>query len=366
MTSLRNVLRAPARSLMTALGVAAGIGLFVAVRAITLDIHAQVASAAYAYGVEVVVYERRATSPFSSRISAEQMQALQSRFGAALAPLVLGTRNETWNSYVLVIGVTPEFRARIPLSLGVPYEDGSGDVLVGEVAATHMGLGPGRTVQLDGRETRITGIFRTGSRLLDGGLMMDIAQAQRVLTREGAERQYSLAVLRAADDASAKAMIAEIARDFPAFKAIPGNEFAGAMRLVRVVEAFVKTLSVVALVGTCLVVMNTLLMAVRERTREIGILMAVGWTPPLVLRMLFVESTLLCLVGAGLGNVFALVLLRVLNSIESIGFGWIPIRFPMTLTAISLAVALAVAVVSLLWPAVVLYRVQPLTAIRHE
>ena len=63
---------------------------------------------------------------------------------------------------------------------------------------------------------------------------------------------------------------------------------------------------------------------------------------------------------------FALGLLRVVNSLESVGFGWIPIRFPLSLTATSLLMALSVAVVSLLWPALVLYRMQPLTALRHE
>lgn len=366
MIFMRNVLRAPARSLLTVLGVAAGVALFVAVRAITIDIRAQVAAVADAYGLEVVLYEKRANSPFTSRISAEQMADLQAHFGAALSPLVLGTHNEQWSSYALVIGVTQEFLRRIPLVSGAPYAEGSGEMIVGEVAARQLGVVPGQTLTLDGGPVRIAGVFRTGSRLLDGGLMMEIRQAQAVLTQEGAEPRYSLAVLTTADEASTARVIEEINRSYPAYKAIPGTEFAGAMRLMRVVDAFVRTLAVIALVGTCLVVMNTLLMAIGERTREIGILMTVGWTPLMVLRMFLAESTVLCLVGAGLGNVFALLLLRVVNSIESIGFGWIPIRFPFWLTGSSFVVALTVALVSLAWPAVVLYRVQPLSALRHE
>jgi ABC-type antimicrobial peptide transport system permease subunit len=196
--------------------------------------------------------------------------------------------------------------------------------------------------------------------------MIDIPQAQRILTQEGAPRQYSVAILQAGDQDAAASLIAEINRSYPRFRAIPGNEFAGAMRLMRVVDAFVRTLAVVALVGTCLVLMNTLLMAIGARTREIGILMTVGWTPWLVLRMFLAESMALCLAGAGLGNVFALLLLRVVNSIDSIGFGWIPVHFPASLAAGSFAMALGVAVVSLAWPAVILYRVQPLAALRQE
>lgn len=366
MIFLRNVLRAPARSLMTALGVAGGVALFVAITAITLDVRQQIGSAAGAYQLEVVVYERRANSPFTSRIGPAQMAALQAQYGPGLSPLVLGTHNEPWNAYALIVGVTPEFLARVPLTAGARYAEEAGHAMIGEIAAGRLRVTAGSRLSIDGRDVTLTGVFRTGSRLLDGGVLMGIAEAQRVLTREGAEPQYSLAVVRGDDPGAAAALIADINTRFPALKAIPGTEFAGALRLLRVVDAFVKTISVLALVGTVIVVSNTLLMAIAERTRDLGILMTVGWTPWLVLRMLFAEGLLLCLAGAAAGNLLALVLLRVVNGIESIGFGWIPVRFPLSLTLASLAMAAVVAALSLAWPAVVLWRFQPLAALRHE
>jgi len=366
MIFIRNVLRAPARSLLTALGVAAGVALFVAITAITLDVRQQAEGAIRAYGMEVIVYERRATSPFNSRISPAQMEQLQARYGASLSALVIGTRNEKWSAYALVIGVPSDLMKRIPLTAGARYEEGSGEVMIGEIAAQRLGVHEGQQVLIDGREVRISGVFRTGSRSLDGGLMTDIPHAQRILTREGAEQQYSMALLQADNRDSAAALIGEINQRYPSLRAIPGTEFAGAHRLIRVVDAFVRTISVVVLVGTCLVVGIAFLMAIAERTREIGILMTVGWTPWLVLRMLFAESLVLCVTGAAVGNLLALVLLRVVNSLDSIGFGWTPIRFPLSLTGASLGLAISVALISLAWPAVILYRMQPLSALRHE
>lgn len=367
MISLRNLLRAPARSLLTTVGISAGIALFVALSAITTDIHQQVASAAQGYGFEVIVYERRATSPFSSHMSREQFTEIEARPGSVALPVVLGTRNEPWNPYVLVIGVPLDFLHRIPIRAGAPFREDARETLIGEVAAGELGMHEGHTVSIDGAEVDISGVFRTGSRMLDGGFMMDISQAQRVLSQEGQPREYSLAILQGgANDLSTAALVDDINDNYPALKAIPGTEFAGSMRLMRVVDAFVKTLSVLALVGTCLVVVNTVLMAIGQRTREIGILMTMGWTPWLVLRMFFAECVVLCLAGAALGNVLGLLLLRVVNSIESIGFGWIPIQYPLSLAFGSFALAFAVAVVSLAWPAVILLRVQPLAALRQE
>jgi putative ABC transport system permease protein len=366
MIFLRNLLRAPVRSLMTVLGIAAGVALFAAVSAITDDLRQQIAGAVEAYHFDVVVHERRAPSPFSSKITRPQMQALADEFGSALTPMVLGTLNEKWNPYAMVIGVEPEFAARVALVAGRPMATSGGQALLGELAAQRLGLAPGARLPLGGRDYVVAGIFRTGSRLFDGSMMIGTAQAQQLFSPEGDARWYTLALLRTGDAAATARVMTEVPRHHPGLRAIPATEFAGALRLFHVVDAFVGTIAVVALVGTVLVVTNTLLMALAERTREIGILMAVGWTPWLVLRMLLAESMLLCLAGAALGCALAVALLRTVNAMESVGFGWLPVRLSPALVGTSLALTLVVAAFALAWPAVVLWRIQPLAALRHE
>jgi putative ABC transport system permease protein len=366
MIFLRNVQRAPLRSLLTVLGIAAGVALFVAVSAITADLRQQITGAIGQYHFDVVVHERRAPSPFSSKITQPQMQALLRDFGSAVSPLVIGTLNEKWNAYALVMGVEPEFAGRMALVAGRQMAPAQGEAMLGELGAQRMGLQPGARLALAGRDYLVTGIFRTGSRMFDGGVMLGTAQAQRLFAPEGTDGHYTMALLRTGDSASTARVIDEVQRRQPALRAIPATEFAGALRLFRVVDAFVGTIAVVALIGTALVLGNTLLMAVAERTRDIGILMAVGWTPWLVLRMLLAESLVLCLAGATLGNALGLALLHAVNNMESVGFGWIPVRLSLPLMTSSLALTLAVAVLALAWPAVVLWRMQPLAALRHE
>ncbi len=366
MIALRNLRRAPARTVLTLAGIAVGIALFVTVRAITTDIQRQIADAAGAYGLELVVYERRATSPFSSRIAPAQMDSLQAAFGEALTPLVMGTRNEPWNAYVLVLGVPRPFLPTLPLSAGATFTAPDDELMLGEVLAGRLARRIGDTLTFDGRPRRVVGIFRTGSRMLDGAVLLDLPAAQAAITREGADPQFSVAILRLGDSARVRAATARITEEFPRFRVVPGTEFAGAMRLLRVVDAFVRTLAVIAIGATILVVVNTLLMAVGERTRELGILMAIGWRPWHVLRMLFAESLVLCMSGAVLGNLAALTLLRAVNASDAIGVGWIPVRYPWSLALTSGGIAVLVAALALAWPAVMVWRVQPLTALRHE
>lgn len=366
MIFLRNLLRAPLRTLMTVAGIAAGVALFAAVSAITDDLRAQIAGAIDAYHYDVVVHEKRAPSPFSSKITQAQMHDLVQAYGDALAPMVVGTLNEPWSNYALVLGVEPGFARRLALVAGRHAEPGHDEALLGELAAQRLGLQPGAKLTLGGAAYTVSGLYRTGSRLFDGGVMIDAAPAQRLFVPEGSEGHWTLALLRTGDRTQTTRLIAEVQRRQPALRAIPATEFAGALRLFRVVDAFVGTIALVALVGTVLVVGNTLLMAVSERTREIGILMAIGWTPARVLRMLAAESLVLCAAGAAAGNALALALLHTVNGLESVGFGWIPVRLGAPLVGQTLALTLGVALLALAWPAVVLWRMQPLAALRHE
>jgi putative ABC transport system permease protein len=219
---------------------------------------------------------------------------------------------------------------------------------------------------LDGQDYKVSGVYRTGSRLFDGGFMTDITHAKKMLSQTGSRGQYTMALLQTSSREQKEQLIASITTQFPDLRAIPGTEFAGSLRLLKVIDAFARTISLVVLIGSCLVVTNTLLMAVAERTRELGILMTVGWSPWLILRMLTAESLLLCLLGAALGNAMALALLHTVNSMESVGYGWVPQTLSLDLVAGTFATTALIAIVALVWPAVVVWRMQPLSALRHE
>jgi putative ABC transport system permease protein len=366
MIALRNLWRARLRSVITLFGIGVGVALFLAITAISNDLKSQIDDAMSAYSLDIVVSERRATSPFSSRIPATQIKVLHQQYGDAVVPMVMGTRNEPWNSYALLIGASNAFVRRIPLLEGRMYVEGAHEIMLGEIGAQRMRLGVGQSLPLDGDSYRIVGIFRTGSRLFDGGVLTDVPMAQKLLTRAGQEPHFTLALVQTADRAQKDRIIAAFSDRDSDLKAIPATEFAGSLRLLRVVDAFIATLSVVAVAGVFLVIVNTLVMAVNERTREIGILMAIGWSPGRVLRLFLFEGSVLMTIGLLVGWVMAMGMLRMLNGIESIGYGWIPLQIPLGLVAQAGLLCLAVMLSSLIWPALVILRLHPIEAIRNE
>jgi putative ABC transport system permease protein len=108
-------------------------------------------------------------------------------------------------------------------------------------------------------------------------------------------------------------------------------------------------------------VMNIMLMSVIERTREIGIRMAVGAKPTDVMTQFLVESLVLAIVGGVLG--LGLGYLAAWWGADY--FGW-KMFFPATTAGIAFAVAGGVGVVFGLYPALRASQLDPITALRYE
>jgi len=168
------------------------------------------------------------------------------------------------------------------------------------------------------------------------------------------------------DKGSSTRLTREINSRFPQLTAFSGAEFMGNIRLFRTVAAATRTITFIACFGSVMVVANTLLTALAERNREIGILMAIGWGPLLILRQFLVEGLVLCGIGALAGNGVALLILRHLNASRAIGFGWIPMRISPETFFLSCGLALVLAIIALVWPAAVLARFSPAEALRHD
>jgi putative ABC transport system permease protein len=108
-------------------------------------------------------------------------------------------------------------------------------------------------------------------------------------------------------------------------------------------------------------VMNIMLVSVIERTREIGIRMAVGAKPLDVMTQFLVEA----LVLAGLGGILGLGLGAAMAKYMAGYYGW-KFFFPAATAAVAFAVAGGVGVVFGLYPAIRASRLDPITALRYE
>jgi len=144
----------------------------------------------------------------------------------------------------------------------------------------------------------------------------------------------------------------------------PGNAFAQAIKgvfnfLINSVSALLGVAIVIAVFG----IVNTLMLSIVERTREIGVLRAVGMSRAQLRRMVRIESVIVALLGTFLGMGFGLLvaysLVRPLVIESGTGMTW-----PFTQLVLILVLGTAIGVIASVIPAWRASRMNPLEAIR--
>ena len=133
------------------------------------------------------------------------------------------------------------------------------------------------------------------------------------------------------------------------------NELTGTMTMVLVGVAGISLL--VGGIG----IMNIMLVSVTERTREIGLRMAVGARGSDILKQFLIESIVICLVG-GIIGIFAG---HAFSIIMSKFMGW-PVAISYVAIVISFGVSALVGIVFGYYPAWKAARLDPIEALRYE
>ncbi len=367
MIFLRNLMRTKVRSLLTLLGVTVGIAVFVSVASLTIHIQEQFAYTTAAYNTEVMIGSRNALTPLSSKITAQQLVALESRLQRTASPIVIGLVPVSADQRVPILGIAEQSFSMFQVVGGMALRPDKPELLIGVLCAELTQLGVGDSLVLGDVEYAVVGLFRSGSRYYDRGIITGLNQARQILGRASAQDYYNMAIVQTGNNVVTNRVVELVRQHFPGLRAQPTVEFSGKIRTMRTMEISSWSIALIALLGAAIVVANTLVMVVSERTRELGVLLSIGWSPWLVVRMLFAEIMVLCLVGTLLGNVAAQALLTLIVYVNSPGAVWsLPKAIAPLAALASGGAALAIAILAMLWPANVVYRLKPAQALRHD
>ncbi len=144
-------------------------------------------------------------------------------------------------------------------------------------------------------------------------------------------------------------------------------------RIFSILQIMLSSIGLLALLVASIGIVNTMIMAIYERTREIGILKALGSSNGDVLRLFMVEAGLIGLLGGIVGVVLGWLLGLVLNAVivQYLKQQQIPINAPFfvvtpELVVASILFATFVGIAAGLYPAFRAARLDPLAALRHE
>lgn len=209
-----------------------------------------------------------------------------------------------------VTPLSPKVHFGVKLAAGRWLTPGSNETVVGASLARRVdGLGIGQVLTVSNQDWNIVGVFEADGSGLESEIWMDLELYQSVFKRSGV---YSSVLFRVAGDPRVvKKRVAEIMENDPRLQSVEvlaEDEYYYKQSklmcdLILVLAAILTTImSVGAIVGA----MNTMYAAVSHRQREIGCLLALGFTPEAVWVSFIVESIVLSLIGAAIGCLLSL------------------------------------------------------------
>jgi putative ABC transport system permease protein len=177
------------------------------------------------------------------------------------------------------------------------------------------------------------------------------------------ENLYSFVKMTGGETEANAAALDKSLASFPNAKAQTRHEFvdnqiSGLSSVLNILYVLLALSIVVSLFG----IVNTLVLTVFERTREIGMLRAVGMTRRQVRRMIRHESVITALIGAAIGIVLGLVLAALLiGRVDFIGFA-----FPVTQVIAFAVAAIVVGIIAAIFPARRAAKLNVLHALQYE
>jgi putative ABC transport system permease protein len=350
---LRGLLRRPVRTGLTLLGIAVGIGAVVALVGMAQGFESSWAKGMNVRKTDIVISNMGSTlvpTPFDAGLRDRIARLPHVAATSCLLVQLMGIENASmmfvsareWGGY--------EWENLKLLEGRLPHDAQERVVVLGKNAAQTLGKKVGDPIQIETEELTVAGIADGGALVEDGSVILSLPLLQEITGNEGRVNVIDVRVDASASEDDVKALCEEMNRLIPEASAVPAGDHIGNSQAYRFINAMSWSTSLLAVLAGVLGVMNTMLMAVLERRQEFAILLAIGWRPSRILRMVLCESALLGFLGGLAGMALGWLGARVLESAPSI-HGLLEAELSPGLLAVAVVLATAVGVASGIYPA---------------
>jgi len=356
---VRNLLRRPVRTALTAAGVAIGVGLIVALLSITNGARRTAGELIHFGRADFGLFQAGTSDLTQSLLPESLAGSIDREPGVASTARIFLLNTDK----LLVLGYVPGEFPNLRTVVVQGSQPHGGGVLLGDAAARRLHLRVGEQLPLGRRSFRVAGIFHSGNAFVDNGAVLPLKTVQGLARRP--HEVTTIAVI-ASPGARPKAVARRLERDFPNTVAVtePGQ----AVKIDTSSRLIVTTgwiISLLALIVGGIAVTNTMAMSVFERVREIGILRAVGWPTRRIAALVVSEALAICLLALAAGLALGYAAAELFTAGDSSG-ALVEPDFTAGVFAWGLAFALGVGLIGAVYPTIRATSLSPIEALRRE
>ena len=370
---IKNPFRNKTRTSLAIIGIAIGIATIVALGLITGGLKASTENTLKSGGAEITVIQAGTSGFESGTIDESRVDDIKNISGVKDDAGILRTSASTPGSTTsgfggfMVSGINSSKLNLVGIDSvnGTVFSDDANEIIVGKTAAQSLNKTVGDTITLFNTDFKITGVFETGNFITDAGGFMSLNKLQNLTNTPNSVTTIAVKVN---DNASVDTVSQAIQSSYP--NELNTTTAADQANRINQGLSFIDTatwaISLLAIIIGGVGVINTMIMSVYERTREIGVLKAVGWRSRRILGMILGESIVLTLIAALVGIVVGIIGVNVLLAISPATGGVIQPAYSPELFLRALGIAFLVGIVGGIYPAYRASRLAPTEALRYE
>jgi putative ABC transport system permease protein len=365
---VRNLRRRPVRTISSALSVTIAFASFIGLVGVSRGMGQAWSQELHGRGVDLMASSRGAwmliTSSMDERLG-DNLRKIPGVRAVAGALWDLAAA-ESGRPMLVEAWATDSFLWQaLKLKSGrLPNPGEANGVLIGEGAAELLGKKAGDPVRLYGKPFAITGIYVSNGVMASFSIVMPLPSLQNVLARQGKVTGFNMQLERT-DSASVAEVRSRLGAAFPSLLFTESKDLAEHDDSMRMLRAAAWVTSAIALVMALVVILNTLLLSITERTREIGILSALGWSSQRILTMIVLEGVMLAVAGSVAGAVLGVAGMRWLTTVPQVRGFIVPVISWSLLLEAALA-ALVLGALGSIYPATRALSLKPIEALRYE
>ena len=365
----KNLWRRRLRTLLTLCGIGMAIGAFVALVGFSRSFEHEWERLYSSSGTDIAVVDKNFMNTSVDQKLQDKLRAVP--VVSMAEPMIFNIMDITPEVNALVFGWLDdsyEFSS-LTFDSGGRFHNGKAEIILGQMLAKNLNKKVGDTVDLQGTTFTVTGIYAGGTALEAGAIILPIDQMQALTSQQGKVSGFHVRLKPAPAGESPehymKRAQAEIEAALPGLNAQAAADRASNNQFVGLAHSVAWGTSCIALLMGILGIANTMAMSVFERTREIGILRAIGWKSWRVMLLIQTEAVVLGFVGGFIGILFGWGALEVLSklpqtaSVVSVSLSWVHLVEALGISVLSGLIAGA-------YPAWRGAHLSPVEALRHD
>jgi len=365
---LRNLRARRIRVGLSAVAVAVGVMTVVTIGIVTSSLRSTAVSILSTGNADFTVAQRNVSDILYSNLDPAKVARIKSFPGVqnAVGVLVAVAKIDPRAPLFLELGVPADELKRfgVLVTAGSPYAAAATDqIMLGWRAAETLQKNLGDPIAIDTLKYHVVGIFSTGQVYADSGAMLPLSTLQSTENKPG---DVTLVVVQTAPGIPIDPLRKSMERAMPELATVRTQaEFGNVDRNLVLISAADRGATIMALLIGGVIVLNTMLLSFFERTREFGVLRAVGWSRRRLFSLVVGEALLISFIGAAAGVLLSFIATAILQRLSTLR-GILHPAYTAGIFGRALLIAAGVALLGALYPASRAVLLSPQDAIRRE